>query len=238
MKNVIIFTLFLMLAVLTACSGIPSVELSPTPGVSAGIVDTPTPPPTPTPNLYMYEGAIEKFMLPFDDYSWERQYDPEYVMIHFSSAVKDHPEDPYNLDAIRSIFEQEEVSTHYIIDRDGTVYCYIPETRAAWHAGKGTYANDEKYTNKMNYYAIGIELVAMGSKNDMAQYLSSAEYDALNPDLIGFTDAQYTALGSLVGDICTRHHIPMDAEHVIGHQDYSEGKSDPGELFDWDRLFS
>lgn len=61
--------------------------------------------------------------------------------------------------------------------------------------------------------------------------------DLLNPDLIGFTDAQYEALHSLIDDICTRHNIPMDAEHVIGHDAYSPDKTDPGELFDWDRLF-
>lgn len=250
MKKLTVFLVILILAVLIACSGAPSAEVVPTPITttnhiadqtpepSSAPTPTPDPTPAPTPNLYMYEDAIEDFLLPLEDYSWARQYDPEYVMIHFTSGVVADPQDPYNLETIRSIFEDGHVSIHYIVDRDGAVYCYIPEDHAAWHAGKGTFANDEKYTNKMNYYAIGIEIVAIGSKNDMAQYLSPDEYDALDPDLIGFTDAQYEALHSLVDDICTRHNIPMDSEHVIGHEDFSPTKTDPGELFDWDRLFS
>ena len=37
-------------------------------------------------------------------------------------------------------------------------------------------------------------------------------------------------------DICTRHNIPMDRDHIIGHEEYSPEKSDPGELFDWSRI--
>ncbi len=181
-------------------------------------------------------GAVEDFMLPLTENSWDREYPAEYVMIHFTSAVVPQPEDPYDLEAIRKIFTDYGVSIHYIIDRDGTVYCYIPESRVAWHAGVGTYAQDEKYTNKMNSYAIGIELLAMGTKEEMADYLKPEEYDALDSRLLGYTDAQYTALNALVRDICSRNHIPMDREHILGHQDYSPGKNDPGVLFDWNRL--
>jgi N-acetyl-anhydromuramyl-L-alanine amidase AmpD len=128
------------------------------------------------------------------------------------------------------------VSIHYIIDRAGTVYCYIPEDRVAWHAGKGQWAGDEKYTDKMNFYAIGIELVGIGSAKDMSLYMTKENYNKLDKSLRGFTDAQYISLKALVEDICCRNGIPMDREHVIGHEDYSSRKKDPGELFDWDRL--
>jgi dimethylamine--corrinoid protein Co-methyltransferase len=36
--------------------------------------------------------------------------------------------------------------------------------------------------------------------------------------------------------LSVRNGIPMDREHVIGHQEYSPKKSDPGELFDWSKL--
>ena len=85
----------------------------------------------------------------------------------------------------------------------------------------------------MNRYSIGIELMGIGSQEDMSIYLQPEEYDRLNKDLIGFTDAQYAALENLVWDICTRHEIPMDRGHIIGHQEYNPAKNDPGELFDW-----
>ncbi len=181
--------------------------------------------------------AKEEFLAPVEDFSWEREFAPEYVMIHFTSAVLLSRDEPYNIDAVRKIFADSGVSIHYIIDRDGEVHCYIPETRAAWHAGKGAFADDERLTNAMNKYSIGIELLAIGSKRDMAQYMTAEEYEAIDKSFIGFTDEQYESLSKLVTDICERNGIPFNREHVIGHGEYNPSKSDPGELFDWDRLF-
>ena len=181
--------------------------------------------------------AKEYFLEPLRKFSWEKKFDTEYVVLHFTSNVVADRENPYDMQAIRRIFEDNELSVHYIIDRDGNAYCYIPENRAAWHAGVGTFGDDEKYTNKMNKYSIGIEIAAIGSKADMAQYLESYEYYALDSSLVGFSDAQYETLKKLVPDICERNGIPFDREHVIGHEQYNENKTDPGELFDWARLF-
>ena len=188
--------------------------------------------------VYVYEQAVEDYLFPVEDFSWERNYAPEYVMLHFCSAVVEHRNDPYNMTYVRDTFVYYDVSVHYIVERDGTVRCYIPEDRVAWHAGAGMWNDDETYTNTMNQYAIGIEVLAIGSQADMALYLTPEEYAALNESDIGYTEEQYEALKLLIADICQRNNIPMDKEHVIGHDAYSPGKTDPGELFDWNRIFS
>lgn len=225
---------------------------APAPTTTAAATTVPTPtttqatvpvtttviPTTQAPKVYVYEGAVEDYLLPLEDNSWPRECAPEFVMLHFTSAVAVQPQDPYELDTVRKIFTDYGTSIHYLLDRDGTVYCYIPEDLVAWHAGKGTFAGDEKYTNKMNYYAIGIEILAIGSQADMSLYLTAEQYDALDDSLLGYTDEQYEALKLLVADICRRNGIPMDRNHVLGHQEYAPGKNDPGELFDWERFFS
>ncbi len=186
--------------------------------------------------VYVYEGAVTDTLEPLDDFSWEREYAPEIIMVHFTSAVVEHPDDPYNMSYVRQTFVDYELSIHYIIDRDGTVYSYIPEDRVAWHAGKGEYEGEERYVNAMNKYAIGIELLGIGSQRDMAAYLTPDEYASLDTSLIGFTDKQYTSLRELVVDISERNGIPLDREHIIGHSDYSKTRTDPGELFEFDRV--
>ncbi len=201
--------------------------------------ETVPPETTQPPKITVYPGAVEHYLGGVGngyDYSWKQEYPPEFVMIHFCSAVVDHRDDPYNMKYVRRTFTEARVSIHYILDREGTVYCYIPENRSAWHAGKGEWGGDEKYTNNMNRYSIGIELVGMGSMEDMAPYLSEREYKALDESLLGFTDAQYEALKLLVADICERYNIPLDRDHVIGHEEYSPKKNDPGDLFDWSRI--
>ena len=93
--------------------------------------------------------AEEYFLEPFDKFSWEREYPAEKVVIHFTSAVVLSREKTYDMGTIRKIFEDNELSIHYILDRNGKVYCYMPETRCAWHAGVGTFGDDEKYTNEI-----------------------------------------------------------------------------------------
>lgn len=187
----------------------------------------------------VYPGAVKDFLGEEgigQDFSWEAEFPLEYVMIHFCSAVVNHPDDPFNMEYVRQTFVDNGVSIHYIVDRDGTVYCYIPESRRAWHAGVGQWLDDEKYTNKMNKYAVGIEVVGIGSQTDMKPFLTKKQYNRLDKSLIGFTDAQYDTLKLLVADICQRNDIPLDREHVIGHQEFSPKKTDPGELFDWSRI--
>lgn len=187
----------------------------------------------------IYSGATKHFLGDRGngyDFSWEAEFPLEYVMIHFCSAVVEHPDDPYNMEYVRQTFIDADVSIHYIIDREGTVFCYVPESRRAWHAGVGEWLDDERYTNKMNFYSVGIELVGIGSQKDMAQFMTKSNYRKLDKSLIGFTDAQYDALKLLVEDVCRRNNIPLNREHVIGHQDFSPKKSDPGELFDWSRI--
>ena len=188
------------------------------------------------PSDIMYPEAVRDYLLPVENYSRKRTQNPEFVMLHFSSAVVIDRDDPYDIDTNRSIFVNYRVSTHYLIDRNGTVYCYVPENRVALHAGYGTWGDNPKYTDFMNDFAIGIELLGIGSQKDMAQYLTAEAYNGLPRELIGFTDAQYASLKSLVRDICERNNIPIDRQHVIGHQAYSPSKTDPGELLDWNRV--
>ena len=238
----LIITLSLLL--LTGCSqnappSLPEAENIPIPEAPEIVVES----PTDDHNMTDTDSEAKKpitvsplateDLLPIETYSDTREENIEYIIIHFTSAVMLSRSEPYNMKLIRGIFEDNELSIHYIIDRDGKTLCYIPEDRTAWHAGRGSYNGIE---NRMNHHSVGIELVGMGSEADMAQYMSSEEYQALDKNLTGFTDAQYEALARLVADVCQRNNIPIDREHIIGHSEYNPAKSDPGELFDFDKL--
>lgn len=225
-----------ILAAIALCACSPTEDEVPASAATdAPVVTTAQTTAEPEPTVTVSPLATEDYLLPLEDFSWEREFDPEFVMIHFTSAVMVDRDDPYNMDTIRQIFIDGGVSINYIIDRDGNIHCYIPEDRAAWHAGKGEFGGDEKYTDKMNKYSIGIELVAIGSDTDMAQYMNAKRYYTLKSP-VGFTNAQYESLAALVTDICERNEIPLDRDHVIGHSEYSPTKSDPGTLFDWGRI--
>lgn len=104
------------------------------------------------------------------------------------------------------------VSSHYVVDEDGTVLRLVPEDRRAWHAGVSFWRG----ATALNGRSIGIEVVNPGHE-------------------FGYRDfpaAQMDAVAALCTSVLSRHPIP--ARNVVGHSDVApDRKQDPGERFDW-----
>ncbi|NDF11716.1 MAG: N-acetylmuramoyl-L-alanine amidase, partial [Proteobacteria bacterium] len=108
-----------------------------------------------------------------------------------------------------------QVSSHYTIDEDGTIYRHVPEEKRAWHAGLSFWRN----RSNTNDVSIGIEMVNPGH---------TCGYRP-------FKEKQMEALIALSHGILKRHVIP--ARNVVAHSDVAPArKKDPGELFDWEWL--
>jgi N-acetyl-anhydromuramoyl-L-alanine amidase len=101
------------------------------------------------------------------------------------------------------------VSSHVVINRDGTVTQYVPFNERAWHAGKSSYHGREA----CNDFSIGIELEGA--------------------DSIPYESVQYHALAKIVAALCAAYPS-LSIERLVGHNDISPGrKTDPGPAFDW-----
>ena len=108
-----------------------------------------------------------------------------------------------------------EVSAHYCIDEDGTIYSLVSEINRAWHAGLSYWRGESDNNSR----SIGIELVNPGHEFG---YRS-------------FPGSQMTSLIQLSLDIKKRYQIPN--QNIVGHSDIApHRKTDPGELFDWKLL--
>ena len=97
------------------------------------------------------------------------------------------------------------VSSHYTIDRDGTIVSHVPEDRRAWHAGQSKMKDGR---SAVNDFSIGIELVNLN--------------DGVDP----FPELQIQAMRNLVEGIVDRHPI----RHIVTHYacaDPPGRKSDP-----------
>jgi len=110
---------------------------------------------------------------------------------------------------------EAKVSAHYFISEEGEVVRLVGEDKRAWHAG-ASYWRGHKDVNSAS---VGIELDHPGHALGYRP----------------FADAQIEALVPLLGDVVRRHDIPR--ANVVGHSDVAPArKTDPGELFPWDRL--
>lgn len=161
-----------------------------------------------------------------------------HVVLHFISNASVNPKDPYNVEDIKNIFIDYGFSTHYMIDRDGTIYRMVPEDRIAFHAGPGYLADHPYYDDILNGYSLGIEMLAIGTKEEMTSMIPEKIYDTIDRSHIGYTDQQYESLNKLLDSILKRNpSILADRNHIIGHDEYAPlRKADPGSLFDWSKI--
>ena len=107
------------------------------------------------------------------------------------------------------------VSSHYIVEEDGTVWQLVDEAHRAFHAGVSFWRGH----SALNERSIGVEIVNPGHEWGYRR----------------FPDAQMDAVLALCRGIIARHPIP--SINVVGHSDIApDRKQDPGELFDWPGL--
>ena len=110
-----------------------------------------------------------------------------------------------------------DVSAHYLIDEDGTIYRLVADEKRAWHAGVSYWRSE----TDVNSTSLGIELVNPGHEIGYRP----------------FPEPQISALIELNRGLISKYRIPGTG--VIGHSDIAPGrKMDPGELFPWERLAS
>jgi len=107
------------------------------------------------------------------------------------------------------------VSSHYVVDEDGSVFRLVAEGRRAFHAGVSYWRGQRA----LNGRSIGIEIVNPGHEFGYHE----------------FPVFQLVSVCDLCLEILSRHAVP--ARNIVGHSDVApDRKADPGEKFDWEGL--
>lgn len=131
------------------------------------------------------------------------QYGGPEVLQLFTNAL-DWEAHPY-FQHIRGL----EVSAHFFVRRDGSLWQFVSADNRAWHAGNSSYRG----RSNCNDDSIGIELEGLEGDN--------------------FEPAQYQTLARLCHDLAKAYPIA----HIAGHEHIAPGrKQDPGPGFDWLQL--
>lgn len=106
-----------------------------------------------------------------------------------------------SLESVLEAFQNPQfyASSHYVIDKDGTVYQMVKNKDVAWHAGNWWY----------NMHSIGIEHVG---------YAHNGSTD--------YTPEMYKASTELVKYLSRKYDIPYDRGHILGHDNVPAPRSD------------
>lgn len=104
-----------------------------------------------------------------------------------------------------------QVSSHYVVCKDGTVHHMLNDLLRAHHAGVSKWGN----ATDLNSSSIGIEIDNNGFET--------------------FTDAQISSVMELLGRLKRAYNIPVT--NFVGHADIAPGrKVDPNRNFPWQKL--
>jgi N-acetylmuramoyl-L-alanine amidase len=127
------------------------------------------------------------------------------IIMHFTEMHDD-------ISALKRLCDPKtEVSSHYLINKQGKIFSLVPDHLRAWHAGQSCWRGKEK----ANDYSIGIELDNNG-KEEFSE-----------PLMLSLIDLCHELIKS----------YPIDQFNIIGHSDVIPSrKFDPGRFFDWKRL--
>ena len=128
----------------------------------------------------------------------------KYIVIHYT-GMKNLKSAYHKLSDLKS-----DVSSHYLVSRNGTIFNLLCPKYTAWHAGKSKWKNNVN----INDYSIGIELENKGHHFGYTNY----------------SKKQYSSLKKLIYFLKINFQI-ID-ENVLFHSDIaSHRKTDPGEKF-------
>ncbi|MBN3583880.1 N-acetylmuramoyl-L-alanine amidase [Algoriphagus aestuarii] len=130
---------------------------------------------------------------------------PNFVIIHHTA------QDSLEQTIKTFTLTRTQVSSHYVIGRDGTIVQMLNDYLRSWHAGRGKWGN----VTDLNSVSIGIEL----------------DNNGFEP----FSEAQIQSLLVLCKRLKWKYGIP--SANFIGHSDIAPGrKVDPNTNFPWKKL--
>ena len=133
----------------------------------------------------------------------------KFLILHYTGMRKER-------DAISRLTKiQSEVSSHYLIKKNGDIVVMVPDLYIAWHAGESSWKNFKS----LNKNSIGIEISNPGH-----------EHNYLN-----FSKKQIKSILYLSKLLIKKYKIRSN--NVLGHSDIAPfRKKDPGEKFPWKYL--
>jgi N-acetylmuramoyl-L-alanine amidase len=133
----------------------------------------------------------------------------KFLILHYTGMRKES-------DAINRLTKiQSEVSSHYLIKKNGVIVVMVPDLYVAWHAGKSSW----KSFKSLNKNSIGIEISNPGH----------------NHNYINFSKKQIRSILHLSKLLVKKYKIK--SSDVLGHSDIAPfRKKDPGEKFPWKYL--
>jgi N-acetyl-anhydromuramyl-L-alanine amidase AmpD len=116
-----------------------------------------------------------------------------------------------------------DASTHYYLDNDGDWYQMVPESFGA-------------IANGLNGKPLPSWALANTSLNWQTLSVEIEGYAHSIHETMPVGGVQFNSLAAWITHRAQAHGIPLDREHIVGHYQVADNRSDPGAKFPWAAL--
>lgn len=145
---------------------------------------------------------VRRDLLPSSCYKTsKKERKPHVIVTHWDVCT--------SADSCKRVLEKRGISTHFVIDNDGTIVQLVDPNNIAWHAkgankyGIGIDISSAYYTKYFNTY----QKRGFGARPLLSD---SVVHGRRLPTHLGYYPAQIQAYTALVGFLCNHYDIPLD----------------------------
>ena len=162
---------------------------------------------------------------------------PKYIILHYTAGIP--------IEGTIETFRTQQVSSHLVVDRDGSIIQCVPFNLRAWHAGPSQWAD----RTDLNSHSIGIEINNFGLvRRNAANQWERGGIILPDEDVIEAThkflykpfgwqiypEAQLAAVLEILKTLIAAYDTILD---IAGHDDiYNSGVEGPGGLPEPEKL--
>jgi hypothetical protein len=143
---------------------------------------------------------VSRFKLPRENYGSKRKKEAAKIVTHWDATL--------SAKRCYDILSKRGISSHFVIDNDGTIYQMVDPAYVAWHAGKynkdsiGIDLSNAYYTKYNKNY----EKMGFGPRPILNSWLHGRNLG----EHLGYYPAQLKAYKELLKVLCTHYDIPLN----------------------------
>jgi len=142
-------------------------------------------------------------VLPKNCYRSSLRPDPSMIVTHFDVCL--------SAESCKRVLEKRGISSHFVIDNDGTIYQMVDTAYEAWHAGNRLWNRKSIGVDLSNAIYLKYQKTYVARGHGARPVIKNLKvHGGTIKECLGFYDVQIEAYKALIACLCEKYKIPLE----------------------------